>query len=295
MAQNPKVVPALASFVRNLSSFALRVLRGFIANGGEVMASAIAYNGLLSVLPLFMLATAVFARFVDRESFIEVVTRELHLLIPSGSAKPVIDAFVAALEVPYSGGVVGFGTLLVFSTLAFRTLQHAMDVIFAHRHEVHSRRTLLQSVLISLGFVLAIGVASLLETVTLLSLGAVPFLANRLPAWTSLMGFVGTVLALSAIYVVMPPGKGHVRAAFVGGLSAGLVLRGVQSVLVWYLQNVSSVGVIYGSLAAVIVVLFSIELGAIIVLLGAQVIAEIEQSWNNGRRWYQAPDKPSGK
>jgi uncharacterized BrkB/YihY/UPF0761 family membrane protein len=48
-------------------------------------------------------------------------------------------------------------------------------------------------------------------------------------------------------------------------------------VLVWYYSVLSSVNLIYGSFATSVVALLSIEAIAIIVLLGAQVIAELER------------------
>ena len=51
---------------------------------------------------------------------------------------------------------------------------------------------------------------------------------------------------------------------------------------------------IYGSLAALIVVLFSFELAACIVLLGAQLVSEIEQSSNAGRPWYAGAGAGAG-
>jgi uncharacterized BrkB/YihY/UPF0761 family membrane protein len=50
--------------------------------------------------------------------------------------------------------------------------------------------------------------------------------------------------------------------------------------------------VIYGSLATVIVVLLGLEIGAIILLLGAQIIAELEHSAEHGCPWYIDPDNP---
>jgi uncharacterized BrkB/YihY/UPF0761 family membrane protein len=49
------------------------------------------------------------------------------------------------------------------------------------------------------------------------------------------------------------------------------------------------VNLIYGSLAGIVVVLFSFELAAAIVLLAAQAIAELERSGRAGLRWYEAP------
>jgi uncharacterized BrkB/YihY/UPF0761 family membrane protein len=44
--------------------------------------------------------------------------------------------------------------------------------------------------------------------------------------------------------------------------------------LLWYFSTLSVVGVVYGSLATTIIGLLSLEVASIILLLGAQVIAE---------------------
>jgi uncharacterized BrkB/YihY/UPF0761 family membrane protein len=46
------------------------------------------------------------------------------------------------------------------------------------------------------------------------------------------------------------------------------------------------VNIIYGSLGTVIVVLLSFEIGAFILLLGAQVISEIESNLVQGLSWH---------
>jgi len=48
-------------------------------------------------------------------------------------------------------------------------------------------------------------------------------------------------------------------------------------VLVWYYADLSMVNLIYGSIATVVVALLSVEAVALILLLGAQVIAELER------------------
>jgi uncharacterized BrkB/YihY/UPF0761 family membrane protein len=53
-------------------------------------------------------------------------------------------------------------------------------------------------------------------------------------------------------------------------------------VLVWYFATLSQVSVVYGSLTTAIVVLLSLELGATLLLLGAQVISEYERLGRHG-------------
>jgi membrane protein len=55
--------------------------------------------------------------------------------------------------------------------------------------------------------------------------------------------------------------------------------------LVWYYAAVSMANVIYGSIAITVGALLSIEVVAVILLLGAQVIAKLERK----------PDESAGK
>jgi YihY family inner membrane protein len=80
----------------------------------------------------------------------------------------------------------------------------------------------------------------------------------------------------TSIYVVMPVVRVRFRHALIGGLTATVLWELTRRMLVWYYASVSMVNVIYGSIAITVVALLSIEVVAIILLLGAQVIAELQ-------------------
>ena len=50
-----------------------------------------------------------------------------------------------------------------------------------------------------------------------------------------------------------------------------------RRMLVYYFSNISMVNSLYGSAAAIIIILLCMEIGAIILLLGAQTIANLER------------------
>ena len=75
----------------------------------------------------------------------------------------------------------------------------------------------------------------------------------------------------------MPVGRLSWRHALVGGVTATLLWEVTRRVLVWYFGTLSQVSVVYGSLTTAIVVLFSLEIAATLLLLGAQVISEYER------------------
>ena len=267
------------SLPRRLFALVLRVARGFRSNGGLLLANAIAYDGLLSVVPLLLLATALFARLVDRERFLYVVRHEVLSIVPQQNAGPFIDALSGLLEAPSATSALGLLTLLLFSAMGFRTLQRALVAIFKHRHGEERPRSLLASSAIAVGYVFAIGLISALQALLLVRIDQVPWLAERVPAWTSWFATIGLAALLASFYLLMPSGRGSLRAAAIGGLSAAVTWRVVQVGLALYLQYVARINVIYGSLSALVVVLLSFEIIAVITLLGAQLTAELEQGW----------------
>ncbi len=105
----------------------------------------------------------------------------------------------------------------------------------------------------------------------------------------NLFSFIGVFLLFSAIYKVLPVVKIALKRALIGGFVAALLWEGVRFLLMFYFLNVSLVNVVYGSLATLIVVLLTLEVGAMIVLLGAQVIAELEHNARRGLPWYVDP------
>ena len=101
---------------------------------------------------------------------------------------------------------------------------------------------------------------------------------GKLSAWLLyLLGVGGETLMLSAIYLVMPVGRLSWRHALIGGATAALLWEITRHVLVWYFSTISQIRVVYGSFTTAIAVLISVEIAAIVLLLGAQVIAEYER------------------
>lgn len=92
-----------------------------------------------------------------------------------------------------------------------------------------------------------------------------------------LFGVAGEIFVLTSIYLVIPVGRPTFSHALVGAIAAALLWEATRHVLVWYFATLSQVSVVYGSLTTAIVVLFSLEALATLLLFGAQLIAEYER------------------
>jgi YihY family inner membrane protein len=105
-----------------------------------------------------------------------------------------------------------------------------------------------------------------------------------------LIGVLGLVLLFTLFYKIMPVAKVSFRRALAGGLTATILWEIVRHLLVSYYTKISVVNVLYGSMATIIIVLLTLEAVALILLLGAQVIADLQRSANAGIPWHEDPD-----
>ena len=267
-------------------AFLWRVLTGFRANQGLLLAGAVAYYALLSIIPLLILSVIALSHVIPEHELLDTIGRYLAWLVPSQS-NAIVTELRAFLDHRDVVSVVLFFSMLFFSSLAFAVLENALSVIFIHRIADRGR-TWLTKLLMPYAYVACLALGLLLVTLMAAALENLGEYQVSLfgHAWSLgrfshfllyLLGLVGEITLLTSIYMVMPAGRLEVRHAMIGAVSAVLLWEVTRHVLVWYFATLSQVGVVYGSMTTTIVVLLSLELGATLILLGAQVIAEYER------------------
>jgi YihY family inner membrane protein len=226
---------------------------------------------------------------MDRKRMLDAISANLNFLVP-GQTHTITAQVETFLQNRQVIGLVGLAGLLFFSAMAFSVLESAVGMIFRHRaarRGAAKRRHFLVSAVIPYLFVMALGVGLLVVTMTTEALeaigrhsltvaGHVWSLAPLSATLIHLLGVACSILMLTALYMIMPVGSVAFRRALLGALAATLLWEGVRRVLVWYFGHLSMVNVIYGSVAASVLFLLTVEVASVIFLLGAQVIADLE-------------------
>ncbi len=275
-----------AQILRAPGKFALRTLKAFRANQGLLLAGAVAYYALLSLVPLLILTVIALSHFVEQGALLQTVGRYLEWLVP-GQSKAVVSELANFLAHRDVMGWVLLASMLFFSSLAFTVLENAMSVIFHHRVSVRRRHFLISALIPSI-YILSLGLGLLLVTLVsgrLQAIGQreVEFLWH---SWSLdglsglllyLLGFAGEIFVLTSVYMVMPVGRLAWRHALLGAVAAALLWELSRHLLVWYFTTLSQIGTVYGSLTTAIAVMLSLEVAATLLLFGAQVIAEYER------------------
>lgn len=269
-----------------LFNFLLQVLRSFKRNQGMLLSGAVAYHTLLSIVPMSIIALIVLTQFIEEQQLILTLSTYLELVIPGYSAT-LTEQALSFLENRKTVGFIGFIGLLLFSSTAFSMLENAISVIFFQRVKIQHRNFFVSAIIpyayifvMGLGIVVVSIIVGIIENLESQQVAIFGWSFNPGSAtWVALyiLGIVGEILLLTSFYLVMPVVRVRFRHALIGGGIAALLWEITRRVLIWYYATVSTVNVIYGSIAITIVSLLSIEIVAIILLLGAQIIAELEQ------------------
>ena len=279
-----------------LLMFLGRVLSHLSKNHALLLAGGIAYNVMLSIVPLLTVLLAALTRLLDRQQLLDMVSRQLALLIPS-QAQTITDQVETLIDNADVIGGVGILVLLFFSTWAFKILEGALAIVFA-RAKARRRRNVWLSAFLPYIWIVVLGVGLFVLTVFVglveklsetdlhvfgrtISLGTIPALVLKI------VGFVTEVVLFTSIYRVMPISEVSFKRALAGGVAAAILWDSLRRMLTYYFAQISLVNTLYGSLATVIIVLLTLEFAALIILFGAQVISEIQHSEEAGLPWYQ--------
>jgi membrane protein len=269
-----------------LFGFMVRVARGFMRNQGLLLSGAIAYYTLLSIVPMSILAVIGLSHFVNEDSLLQTLSTYTGMVMP-GYAAILNQQVRVFLGHRHTVGIIGVLAMLFFSSTAFGVLQSALSVIFVHRVR-DQHRNFLVSAVIPYVYVLSIGLAIVLVSFITTALEILENRQLMLFGWSLslqltfrvvlyIMGVVSEVLMLTSLYLFMPVVHIRFRHALIGGITATILWEITRRGLIWYYSTLSMVNLIYGSFATPVVALLTAEAIALIVLLGAQVIAELER------------------
>lgn len=258
-------------------------LAKFNRDEGLFLASGIAFQGLLCLVPLALLVLSFAGSFLlTNESVLQ------HLGQSLDQAAPVLDPGLRKnlLEIVAhrgASGIVGTIGLLWVATAVFSGLRYALNIIFG----VASRRGTLHGLAFDLGMIALSGVAFLAS----IGLTAVIEYLRRVQT-TVFPAAPGILLQVSLSYVVpfllavalcfqifhlVPNRRVCARSALMGALFTAVLWEVAKHFFKWYVLAFKSYSLIYGSLSAAAVLLVWTYYSVAVLLIGAEVAVLLEK------------------
>lgn len=275
--------------IRRVSRLSRAVTEGaaiFFRHHGLVYSAAIAFNILLSAVPVLFLAFAATGWIIGKNDLpFAQLTEILGITFPYG-ARVLVPTLQHMMEAGTTFGILGTVLLLFASFSATDAVHTSLSVMLMRKRKKRFRR--------SLGFHVAFVIVLIVLTAAAI---VVPPLWDGLYYLTKGMSFqadlaVRSVLQLVAEIVLagimvlgsmlsyryLSPGTVRLRNAFAGTVIFLALLQGIRYGFNFYIRKFSQLNVLYGSLFSIICFILVAYLFAAAYLYGASVIGVLERT-----------------
>lgn len=254
------------------------VLREFVADQCLLRASALTYATLLSIVPLFALTFSVLTGLGVQNTLQPILLEKI-----TGGGEEIVNAIVGYINNTNFGRLGVAGLLgLVFTVIALLSnIEASLNSLWGVRESrpLFRRFSDYTSVLLLAPLFLfaAISMTSTLESQAFVqALMDMAFVGQVIFFLFRVLPYLAMWAAFTFLYLFMPNVKVQFRAAVIGGIFGGTLWQLAQWGYVSFQVGVSKYNAIYGTLAAIPILMIWIYISWLIVLLGAEVTYAVQ-------------------
>jgi membrane protein len=247
------------------------------------LAGSIAYAALLSIFPLLIAVVALLGAVTERANAQQEVLANLARYLPPSAIAMVRETLAITVPAQATTGVLAILGLLWSATAVAGAVRNGLDrVLGARRLRAFWRRKFVEftMVLLAGGF---LSVSVFTATATTLVNTVQPFAAVADPLLrTPIAAALGTIIpwlfsgfAFLIAYRFLPDVRPAWHTVIAGSTVSLLLFEGVKAGFFWYLRTLAEYPAIYGPLVGVVVFMIWVYLVALVLLIGAEVMAEL--------------------
>ncbi len=247
------------------------------------LAASVVFYSLVALFPAIAAGVSVYALFADAATIGKHLSIAANI-VPAG-ALDILGVEIARIAAKSDGRLtfgflLGLGIALWSANAGMKAIFDALNIIY----DEEEKRGLIRLNLVSLSFTVCAlagaGLAVALVVVFPLLLAAFGITSADHPVVGYLrwpLMFVLVILGLAVLYRYGPSRRlARWRWLSVGSVAAALVWLAASALFSWYLGNFANYNATYGALGAVIGLMMWMWLSTIVVLVGAELNAEIE-------------------
>ena len=266
----------------------------------SVVAAGVAFFGVLAIFPALAALVGLYGLIADPADVMANLD-DLRPLLPPDAYSLIESQLQALLAVPQQRLGFAFIIAMLLALWSARagvsTLVEGLNIVY---REIDTRNIILEFLasLALTALLLVIACIALLATVALPT--ALQFLdLGRLGTWLAALGPL-VILGFAVVFVIgalyrYGPHREMARKRWVslGAVAASVAWVLVSILLSFYIANFANFNKTYGSLGAIAALMFWFYVSAFVVLLGAELNAEMELQ--TARDTTTGPPRPMGK
>ncbi len=250
-------------------------IRGFNSEQLQTKASALTYRTLLAIVPLLAVILGIAKGFgfqgaVREELFKYFPGRELEL----NKALGFVESYLSQAQ---GGVIIGVGLVFLFYTVI--NLISSIEITFNDIWQIPKNRPWNRKIvdymalflILPLLMTISSGISLFISTIQSSFLNQYVFLTPIIDNILKIAPFFIVTLTFTAIYILLPNTKVHFFNGLIGGFIAGCAFQFFQFVFISGQIWVSKYNAIYGSFAAIPLLLLWMQLSWLICLFGAEL------------------------
>ena len=270
-------------FMYRLLKTLVLAIRGFINDDLNVRASALTYSVLFAIVPLFALIIAIGKGFgVDKI----IVSSLQDTFIGQSDMVPTVMGFVERYLKSTQGGIfIGVGIAILFWSVMnfFIQVEKAFNRIWQvkeSRSFIRQFSTYFSAILIVPLVIVFSGGLSIYVSSAVKQSYVYDVLSPLLRFGVKFIPYFINWIVFTILYITMPNTRVKFCNALMAGIVAGSAFQAFQMLYINGQVYLSRYNVVYGSFAAVPLLILWIQISCLIVLLGAE-ISYASQNINN--------------
>lgn len=278
-----------ALFKRLFSKRLIKALGAFIEDDMLTFAAALSYQVFFSIFPFIIFLVALLGS-LRIPGFFDWLLSQAQLVLPEQAAG-VVEQAVEQIEGQASGSLLSFGLVLALwsASAAVRMITNALNKAY----NVQEDRPVWKTYPLSVVYTLLLAVA-IIVAIALMLIGPqiVEWLAQQIglgavfvAVWNWLRIPVAILLLMTVvafIYYLLPNVDLPFRFITPGSVLAVIAWIAASLGFSYYVNTFANYSATYGSLGAIIVLLFYFFISAVVLLFGAEMNAQIYYRFAEG-------------
>lgn len=266
-----------------------QAVKDFFADDMTTYASALSYQVLFSLFPFVLFLIALLG-FLNLSSFFDWLRQNAEMMLPQESMGPVNEVINDLQQ--QKGGLMSFGVIIALWTAsaAVRATMNALNVAYDVEEGRPAWKLYPLSVLYTIGIA---GMMILAAAFLMVGPQAIQWLTQQIgleqvfvTVWAWLRwpaALFLLTLAVALVYYVAPDVEQEFRFITPGATLAVIVWVLASLAFNYYVSNFADYNATYGSIGAIIALLFYFFLSAAVMLFGAEINAVIEHYSPEGK------------
>ena len=271
--------------IRSLIEFIYRVFRNFSRDDGSHMAAGVAYYAIFSLFPLALGTISIAGLFVNADDVRDSVIGFMERQIGVGSEALVSSNIEALLNARGAVGIVALVTLFWSSRAVFGAVHRVMNRAWKVTEPSHFITYQVGQVLAAVGVAVVFMASATIGPTGRALASRTEYLFGITMPWVTLFtvsSFFLSALIFLLIYVVVPDSKVRWRDAIPAAVLATILFEFAKAGFAYYLSNLSSLDLVYGSVTTVVVLMLFLYLVSMVLVFGAELSSEYNKSSTSG-------------